>query len=119
KAIASGAHQGKTDLAFVFTDWQRGIEPWRFQHPTSSPEEGDSGVTVRAHTVTDRSLLRAGETVSMKHFIRQELLKGLGAVPRDHLPHTLKVTHVGTGTEYSQPLSWSAQQQALSTWAIP
>ena len=30
-----------------------------------------------AHTVLDRNLVRAGETVSMKHFVRQQTLQGL------------------------------------------
>lgn len=119
KVLKDGPHQGKTDLAFVFTDWQKGIEPWRFQHPTSSPEHESDESDVRAHTVLDRSLLRAGETVSMKHFIRAETASGLGAVPKAHLPDTVKITHVGSGTEYSQPITWQSRQQALSTWAIP
>ena len=119
KPMTEGPFKGKTDLAFVFTDWQKGIESWRFQHPTASPEDDSGDSSVRAHTVFDRSLLRAGETVSMKHFVRSEILRGLGALPRDQMPDTLKITHVGSGTEYSQALTWASGQQALSSWAIP
>ncbi|MBZ4280858.1 hypothetical protein LAM20_23175, partial [Mycobacterium tuberculosis] len=49
------------DMAFVSSGWNRGIESWRFNVPTDT----DSARTVRAHTVFDRTLLRAGETVSM------------------------------------------------------
>ncbi len=119
KVLKDGPYQGKTDLAFVFTDWQKGIEPWRFQHPTVSPEHASEDDSERAHTVLDRTLLRAGETVSMKHFMRAETGTGLGAVPKEHLPDTVKITHVGSGTEYSQPLTWQAHQQALSSWSIP
>ena len=119
KQLKDGPHQGQTDLAFVFTDWQKGIESWRFQHPTASPEHASDDSSVRAHTVFDRTLLRAGETVSMKHVIRTETGRGLGAVPREHLPDTVKIIHVGSGTEYSLPLAWLPRQQALSSWAIP
>jgi hypothetical protein len=54
------------DLAFTWSHWQRGIEPWRFNVPTSQDPSPDQ----RAHTVMDRTLLRAGETVSMKHLLR-------------------------------------------------
>jgi hypothetical protein len=63
--VASGAVD---DMAFTWSDWQRGIEPWRFNLPTSRTPSP----TQRAHTVLDRTLLRAGETVSMKHLLRCE-----------------------------------------------
>lgn len=119
KAITTGAYKGQTDLAFVFTDWQQGIEPWRFNQPTASPGSEYDQASVRAHSVLDRSLLRAGETVSMKHFVRAETMHGLAALQPAQLPDTLKITHLGTGTEYTQPLSWRAGRQALSNWAIP
>ncbi|MDQ2928767.1 MAG: alpha-2-macroglobulin, partial [Pseudomonadota bacterium] len=56
------------DVAFVFSNWQKGIESWRFNLPTGRGAEPD----LRASTVFDRTLFRAGETVSMKHFIRVE-----------------------------------------------
>jgi hypothetical protein len=63
---------GVADMAFTWSQWQRGIEPWRFNVPTSSDAERDQ----RAHTVFDRTLVRAGETVSMKHFLRAETAAG-------------------------------------------
>lgn len=92
--------QGVEDLAFTFSDWQRGIEPWRFNVPTSSePQPGR-----RYHSILDRSLLRAGETVSMKHVARTETGGGFG-IPA-HTPTEMVVTHVGSGQEFTQPLAW-------------
>ena len=88
------------DMAFVWSDWQRGIEPWRFNLPTSSRVQRD---TV-AHTVFDRTLLRAGETVSMKHLLRTLTGDGFG-LPRNR-PQTLVITHVGSGQQFTQPLKW-------------
>lgn len=122
KPIAQGPYKGQTDMAFVFTDWQKGIESWRFNHPTLSPGEEYNRTSIRAHTVLDRNLLRAGETVSMKHFLRTETMNGFGELPRAQWPDTLKITHIGSGTEYTQPLSWPTSQpgrQALSSWQIP
>ena len=105
------------DLAFTWSHWNRGIEPWRFNVPTSQDARADE----RAHTIFDRTLLRAGETVSMKHILRSETAQGFGLTQRQ--PDTLLITHVGSGQEYRQPLPWrrtaSGGQSAESSFAIP
>ncbi|WP_051236630.1 alpha-2-macroglobulin family protein [Ottowia thiooxydans] len=105
------------DLAFTWSSWQKGIEPWRFNVPTSNDVRPDE----RAHTVFDRTLLRAGETVSMKHLLRSETSAGFG-LPQES-PDTLVVTHVGSGQEYTQPLAWrrtkTGGRSTESTFAIP
>ena len=105
------------DLAFTWSDWHRGIEPWRFNVPTSRDARPDE----RAHTVFDRTLLRAGETVSMKHLIRTETSQGFGVPPTR--PDTLVITHMGSGQQFTQPVVWrqtaSGGQSAENTFAIP
>ncbi|VTU27565.1 hypothetical protein SRS16CHR_04087 [Variovorax sp. SRS16] len=109
--------QGVDDLAFTWSDWQRGIEPWRFNVPTSLQPEPDR----IAHTIFDRTLLRAGETVSMKHLIRTQTRTGFG-LP-DTLPETLVITHVGSGQQYTQPIKWrktaTGGESGENTFAIP
>jgi alpha-2-macroglobulin len=105
------------DLAFTWSDWHKGIEPWRFNVPTSSDPRPDE----RAHTIFDRTLLRAGETVSMKHILRLETSKGFGLAAVQ--PATLVVTHVGSGQQYTQGITWrktaTGGQSAENTFAIP
>ncbi|WP_036005706.1 alpha-2-macroglobulin family protein [Paraburkholderia caribensis] len=101
------------DMAFVRSDWNRGIEAWRFNVPTDTSIEQ----TVRAHTVFDRTLLRAGETVSMKHMIRVETMHGL-AFPKTY-PTRLTIRHLGSGQSWHMPLKWTADHTADSTFAIP
>lgn len=105
------------DMAFTWSDWNRGIEPWRFNLPTSRDARPDA----RAHTVFDRTLLRAGETVSMKHLIRTETSQGFG-LPEE-LPDTLVVTHTGSGQQFTQPVAWrktpTGGQSAQSSFAVP
>jgi len=101
------------DMAFVRSDWDRGIEAWRFNVPTDTSLER----TVRAHTVFDRTLLRAGETVSMKHFIRVETLRGLG-FPKTY-PTRMTIRHLGSGQTWHFPLTWASDHTADSTFAIP
>ena len=109
--------QGAPDMAFTWSSWQKGIEPWRFNVPTSRDERPDQ----RAHTVFDRTLLRAGETVSMKHLLRIETTAGFGLPTRN--PATLVITHVGSGQEFTQPITWrntaSGGRSAESTFAVP
>ena len=107
--------KGVTDTAFVFSSWQKGIEAWRFNVPTGRGIEPD----VRAATVFDRTLFRAGETVSMKHFVRFETSTGLASAKPDELPTRMKIVHEGTGQEFVQPLQWSGARHAVSTWSIP
>ncbi|MGN6230347.1 MAG: alpha-2-macroglobulin family protein [Trinickia sp.] len=101
------------DMAFVRSDWNRGIEAWRFNVPTDSSLDK----TVRVQTVFDRTLLRAGETVSMKHFIRVETMQGL-AFPKNY-PTRLTIRHLGSGQTWHFPLKWAADHTADSTFAIP
>lgn len=114
---ARSANQGVEDMSFTWSDWHKGIEPWRFNVPTSSDTRPDQ----RAHTVFDRTLLRAGETVSMKHLLRTETSQGFG-LP-DAAPAALVVTHVGSGQQYTQPIVWrktaTGGQSAENTFAIP
>lgn len=107
--------KGVADIAFVFSSWQRGIESWRFNLPTGRGAEPDA----RAATVLDRSLFRAGETVSMKHFFRLETSSGLASAKPDDLPTRLKIVHEGSGQEFVQSLQWRGQRSALNSWSIP
>ena len=108
---------GVSDLAFVWSHWDRGIESWRFNLPTSDSAEPDQ----RAHTVLDRSLLRAGEKLSMKHLMRIETRQGL-ALPAQ-TPGTLVITHQGSGQEVRQALVWRKTRSgglvAHSEWQVP
>ena len=109
--------KGRADLAFVWSTWQEGIEAWRFNLNSS----GGGGEVSRElfHTVMDRTLLRAGQTVSMKSHARRELLTGLGMVDANALPTTLRITHEGSGDHFDFPLKWRAGRYAETAFKIP
>jgi uncharacterized protein YfaS (alpha-2-macroglobulin family) len=115
-ARATGA-DGVADLAFVWSHWDRGIEAWRFNLPTSDRPQPDE----RAHTVLDRKLLRAGEKLSMKHLMRVETRNGLALPART--PEQLVITHQGSGQETRLPLVWRKTRSgglvAQSEWQVP
>ncbi|RPJ85075.1 MAG: alpha-2-macroglobulin, partial [Acidobacteria bacterium] len=102
------------DMSFVHSSWDNGIEPWRFNIST----EYDSSL-VTAHTVLDRSLLRAGETLHMKHVLRHHLTGGFAQVPDAQKPATVAIRHGGTSQEYEFPLKWDASGLAETEWKIP
>ena len=110
------------DMTFTRTDWNRGIEGWRFNQPLNR----DPNRSELAHTIFDRTLIRAGETVSMKHFIRTQTgpnAKGGSFGLPDDLPDELEITHFGSGQRFKQPLKWhktaSGGLSAESQMALP
>ncbi|WP_410498831.1 alpha-2-macroglobulin family protein [Chitinibacter sp. S2-10] len=106
---------GNDDVSFVRSGWNRGIESWRFPYPTYYDETSN----ITAHSVMDRTLLRAGETVSMKHFLRLKGSKGLALLTSGQLPQQVRIVHDGSGDEINLPLSWRKDRYAESSFAIP
>ena len=80
-SVCAHAQGGVEDMAFTWSDWQRGIEPWRFNVPTSSEVQPDAG----AHGVRPHPVAR-GRTVSMKHYCRLESRRGFDAPPGARAP---------------------------------
>ncbi|MFO1273681.1 MAG: MG2 domain-containing protein [Rubrivivax sp.] len=104
------------DVAFVYGGWAKGIEPWRFNLAAARGATPDR----RAHTVFDRTLVRAGETVSMKHYVRDEVAAGLALPAADTLPDAAVITHVGSGAETVLPITWPRGARAAEgRWAVP
>lgn len=114
---ARATQSGAADMAFTWSDWQKGIEPWRFNVPVAW--SGESQLV--AHTVMDRTLVRAGETVSMKHFLRKQTLAGLGLPAQ--WPQEAVITHIGSGQQFKLALQWRATatggRSAESSFAVP
>jgi alpha-2-macroglobulin len=112
--FVTARHAG--ELAFVFSRWAKGIEPWRFDLATTTGSERSR----RAHTVFDRTLLRVGEAVSMKHFVREETATGLALPAPETLPDEVVITHVGSDTVTRLPLAWPRGARSAETrWPIP
>jgi len=102
------------DLTFVHSSWDRGIENWRFDLPSDEFREH----TI-AHTVFDRTLVRAGDTLHMKHFMRNHAMKGFDLRNVTNLPHVVLVKHRGSGQRYEFPLTWKADNTAETRMTVP
>lgn len=99
------------DLSFARSDWNEGIESWRFGLP------GDWGSHDRvARSLLDRTLFRPGETVHMQHILREKRDTGIGHTQT--LPPTLLIEHGASQQKWFLPLSW--RNGAASTeWKVP
>lgn len=102
------------DMAFVHSSWNEGIQPWRFNLPSAS-----SGQSLTGHTILDRSLLRAGETLHMKHVLRRRGMAGLLEVAEAERPGLVSIRHLGSDQHYDLPLQWDSNGSAAGDWQIP
>ncbi|MGQ0595535.1 MAG: MG2 domain-containing protein [Gammaproteobacteria bacterium] len=102
------------DQSFAMSDWSQGISPWRFNLPTASYTAPNL-----VSTVFDRTLVRAGETVHMKHFARRHLGTGISLIDPSALPEKLVVRHQGSDQEYTLRVAWDAQGIAESQFEVP
>lgn len=107
------AHK-QDDLTFVHSSWDKGIESWRFNLPDNNFKE-----QTIAHTVFDRTLVRAGDTVHMKHFMRNAAMKGFDLRGVKELPQVALVKHRGSGQRYEFPLTWKVDNSAETKMTVP
>jgi hypothetical protein len=104
------------DMTFVHSSWDRGIEPWRF-NLTDGSYSGGEGLT--AHTIFDRTLLRAGETIHMKHILRKRTINGFAQASDKERPDLMIIEHQGGEQKYRFPLEWNSNGAAEFNWEIP
>ena len=102
------------DFSFTVSTWDKGITPYEFSVPV-----GNAYSAQMTHTVLDRALFRAGETVSMKHYLRLHVLAGIVAPRNVAGQHAVKIVHQGSGDEFSMEAHFAADGTAQSQWAIP
>ena len=102
------------DFSFAVSSWNEGIRPYDFALRT-----GGEWASTLYHSVLDRALFQAGETVSMKHFIRRHTVAGVELT--EALPATLqiRVTHLGSGASFETAAGFDGNGVAETTWPIP
>jgi uncharacterized protein YfaS (alpha-2-macroglobulin family) len=100
------------DFSFTLTDWGEGIRPYDFD--LSYGYEKSNEVF---HTVFDRALVRQGETVHMKHIVRQPEGQGFSIAPG--FTGTLQLKHRGSDTSFDVPLTIDANGIGETEWTAP
>ena len=92
---------GATDVAFVFSSWQKGIESWRFNVPTERGAEPD----LRASTVFDRTLLsRRRDGLDEAFRAHRDLAPAWRRCRPIGCRRGVKIVHQGSGQEIVLPL---------------
>ncbi len=100
------------DFSFTLTTWDKGIEPYNFELNGGSRGGGEI-----LHTVFDRSLIRAGETVNMKHILRKATLNGFSFT--DGISGTLVLENSAADTKFELPFKIGADGIGESSWTAP
>ena len=100
------------DFSFTLTDWGNGIRPYDFDLPYGWSEREDI-----LHTIFDRALVKAGETVHMKHILRRPV--GTGFRTPEPLAGKLRLIHRGSDTEFEIPFAISASGSGETVWNVP
>jgi len=114
RALYAFARLGE-DLSFTSSEWSQGIAPWNFNVPANPWRMKPLAI----HTVFDRTLFRAGETVSMKHIARVPGMSGFSVPEATQLPASAQIVHAGSGTRYRIDAKFDAQGVAEGSWKIP
>ena len=99
------------DYSFTLTSWANGISPYDFDLSYGYEAPGET-----LHTVFDRALVRQGETIHMKHLLRQQV--GTGFRTPGPLAGTLKLAHRGSDTVFEVPIS-IANGVGETSWTAP
>lgn len=110
-ALMVSARSGD-DYSFTLTDWGDGIRPYDFDLPYGWSERDDL-----LHTLFDRSLVKAGETVNMKHVLRRQVGQGF-AIPTA-MTGKLRLVHRGSDTEFDMPFAIDANGSGENVWNVP
>jgi len=100
------------DMSFTLTKWSDGISPYDFDLPFgwSAPDD-------IIHTVFDRALVKAGETVHMKHVLRRPVATGFALTKG--FTGKLTLSHLGSDTEFTMPVTIDASGSGETEWAVP
>jgi len=100
------------DFSFVLSDWGEGIRPYDFDLPY-----GWDDPSAILHTILDRTLLRAGETVHMKHVYRMPTAQGFRSAGA--IDGKLILQHRGSDTSFEMPVTLGEDGIGESEWAAP
>ncbi len=100
------------DFSFTLTAWSEGIRPYDFDLNYGYSAQEDI-----LHTIFDRTLIKAGESINMKHILRRPV--GTGFTLAGELKGTLRLSHSGSGTEFDLPLTIGKDGIGENAWTAP
>ena len=86
------------------------------QFNSASNPRQSSGPVV-GHTILDRTLLKAGETLHLENHVREQVATGFKHLPAGR--GTLEIRFNFNETVHKSDIQWNAHGTAHSTWRIP
>lgn len=106
------------DLGLVKSNWQRGIESWRFENVKNIYEYSNQSMV---HAALPRNLLRAGEIFHAKLYWREIANNGRLSAPNktSNLPKVAAIVHQGSQERTEVPINWDANGNALINYKLP
>lgn len=108
------------DFSFVNSNWQKGIESYRYGVNLKYAYEENIFRDALAHTVLDRTLFRPEETVSMKHYFREHHEGGFKFLRKSDWPVKVMIKHSATDKTFTLPITVDAKSySALTTFKLP
>ena len=102
------------DMSFTLTTWNKGIGPSDFGLPQAGKWQADI-----VHTVFDRPLFRAGETASMKHFVRRHTTKGFDLPSGFSRITKVRIVHRASRQSIEVDAEFDESGVAETKWSIP
>lgn len=106
------------DISFASTHWNKGIEPYRFN--VSQDSESQDWGPALAHTILNRMAVQPGETIQMKHVLREHHAQGFSMLHSEILPKRVLVIHQGSQKTYTLPFNFDKSTgTATGKWTIP
>ena len=93
--------------------------PTDFGYVIGDGRRYDGATALRVHTILDRSLFQPGQTVSMKHVLRQATPDGLALPPGLPAAMEVAIEHAGTGETHSETIDVDETGTALGTFQLP
>ncbi|WP_413292370.1 alpha-2-macroglobulin family protein [Bdellovibrio sp. HCB185ZH] len=106
------------DVSFVSSSWKKGIESYRFNVP--GDDITGSWGSASIHSILDRMAAQRGESINMKHIIREYHMNGFSKLSDAALPKRVLIVHEGSRKTYTLPFTYDKSTgAALNRFAIP
>lgn len=94
------------DMSFVSSSWNQGIETYRFS--VNQEWLNSQWGPVTFHSILDRMVAQPGDTIHMKHVLRNYSGVGFKKLSPKYLPKRVLITHAGSSKTYTLPFKYDA-----------
>lgn len=103
------------DFSFTHSQWNQGLENWRFQLGVA-----EQWKSLLGHAILDRTLFKPEETLSTKIVLRTPSAQGFELPAEKEWPTTLQLEHESELQEFKLPLKWNKLNgTSLIKWQLP